>query len=194
MTTQPTPSWMITFNRFLWWLVGALAILMTIVWYAFFVRPLVAQGSVIRMFVEKNKYEALGTARAQQREIEAVLQEFRQFSSQDLTVVGELLPDEQQIPQLILQLDTMAQEAGLVMGAVAFSYPPPAKQAVAEASRVESVIITVTMEGKDYTALKQFVTLVERNFRLLDINGLQYAPDGDGFTITMTTYYFVPAL
>lgn len=180
---------MLFIDRTLWWWLLALVLILTLGWYFIFARPVLTTGHVLQSFVEKNKYESLTAAREQQQKINQVLAEYENFTSQDLLAINQLLPTDKEIPHLIMQFDAMTKESGLNITSLSFSYPDQGKT---EDHGIQELLLTVNLDGSDYESLKYLVRLIEKNLRLFDIVSLQYATSGNGFTLTIKTYYFAP--
>ncbi len=178
---------MLFIDRTLWWWLFGLLLVLSLLWYMIFARPVLTTGHVLQSFVEKNKYETLDAARAQQQIVKQILAEYQRFTNQDLLAINQLLPTAKEIPHLIMQFDAMAKESGLNITSLSFNYPDQDKIV---GPGIQELLMTINLDGSDYSALKHLVRLIEKNLRLFDIVALQYSTSGTGFTLTIKTYYF----
>ncbi len=138
----------------------------------------------------KKKYEAL---EAQVKKIEAAL------------------PKGQDIPALMIQLEALTSQNGLILNSVDFISPVEAKKKKAAetetgqestASAVPAGVKSIDMElnlSGNYNSLKNFLKAVESNLRIMDISAINFGSAGSGETntisgltgllITLTAYY-----
>lgn len=107
-------------------------------------------------------------------------------AEESLKKVNYILPSSQEIPNLIVQLEALALEGGLVLESIQFSEVKEVTQARAEAVRtatketqsVDYKILSIELSLKGtYSAFKNFLKLVEENIRLMDINSISLSPE-----------------
>lgn len=134
--------------------------------------------------------------------IEKLLKDYEE-SQEDLKKVSYILPSGQDIANLIVQLEALAFEGGLVLDAIEFS--PVEKQEVsrdAQMSSPEEVVVrkyqTLKVNLKligDYSAFKTFLGLVEENIRLMDITSIDFSIQAGeesqlfNLNLNLNTYY-----
>lgn len=150
----------------------------------------------------KEQEEELSEKQTLLVKIENLIKDY-QGSQEDLKRISYILPTGQDLPNLIIQLEALAFEAGLVLEAVDFSAPE--EQGVTKAQQVgssEEIVIkkyqTLNINLKligDYLAFKNFLKLIEENIRLIDIVSVNFSfQSSEGFQflnfdLNLKTYY-----
>ena len=118
--------------------------------------------------------------------------------------IMDAIPDREDLPGLLVQLETMASQNGLILNSLDFTYPEPEKivkapvveeevdisgkksassvSVVPSASAAEQVVpssvkilaANISLTG-GYPALKNFLKAVENNLRLSDVTAISYS-------------------
>jgi len=113
-----------------------------------------------------------------------------------------VLPPEEKIPDLIVQLEALAFEQGLLLEKIDIATAvKEEKSRLPEATAKEKTVetyktlsISLRLVGS-YEAFKTFLNSVEENIRLIDIKSVDFSPESKeeaklfGFEITLTTYH-----
>jgi hypothetical protein len=198
-------------SKYFYWLLLFLIIILVFVFYFFFVRPQLSRNDVTQYFNQKSEMEQLNFLKQQKSEVEAILNDFRQFSSQNSQGLEKLLPREKEIPNLILQLDSFAKESNLVL--ISFSVggqqnSENEENVVSSFSNSNSeenlsigeLKLTLNFKTSDdipveelpaYVRLKNLISLIETNLRLMDITALNFANNNEeGFSLDLKTYFY----
>lgn len=126
-----------------------------------------------------------------------------QENGEVLEKTSYILPSNQDIPNLIVQLEALAFENGLVLEELTISVSEERMVGRVQETRsqeeeapkdYETLGVNFKLIG-DYLAFKNFLKAVEENIRLMDINSVNFsAESGEGlqifnFDISLTTYY-----
>ncbi len=124
-------------------------------------------------------------------------------NKESLEKVSYILPAEQDIPNLIVQLEALAFENGLVLESINLSSSEKTSSGMAEEVRESQQgttsqdyqILTANLKViGDYSGFKNFLKAVENNIRLMDVVSLNFSGESGGlglfrFDITLKTYY-----
>lgn len=117
--------------------------------------------------------------------------------------VDYILPSGKDEPNLIVQLEALAIEGGLVLEG--FEIIPSQEgiigkaqgvrvQAESDSKKYKSLTVTLKLVG-DYSSLKKFLGEVENNVRLMDVESIDFSPQSGldfqffNFDISLKTYY-----
>lgn len=126
-----------------------------------------------------------------------------QEGKKNLEKINHILPSGQDIPNLIVQLEALAFEGGLVLENIRFSLPEEKKAGRAQEVRTKkevaledynSLTVDLSLIG-DYSAFKNFLKAVEDNIRLMDITSISLSPEAReesqlfNFNLQVKTYY-----
>lgn len=129
---------------------------------------------------------------------------YAELQKQELSKFGDILPVNPDLPGLFVQIDAVARQNGFIANTIAFTDEGLKKAAAGDETpaattgrhvgpaQVSSLGIHINITGGDYTMLKQFLSGIEVNLRLLDIENITFAPSLDGETaydINLRTYY-----
>ena len=103
-----------------------------------------------------------------------------------------ILPDNQDMPNMIVQLEALANASGVVLRDVTFAEEEKTEGNVSD---YKAIRINVKIDGS-YEAFKNFLTAVENNMRLSDVNSIGFQATTNstgvstfGFDVVLTTYY-----
>lgn len=135
--------------------------------------------------------------------VERLREDYKE-NEESLKKVDYILPSGQDIPNLIVQLEALALEGGLILEHVDFSEYKGETVSKAEKARSQEqkeakdykvLIIDLKLTGS-YSALKKFLKALEENIRLIDINSIGFSGQLIGgetlffnFNLNLKTYY-----
>ncbi len=168
--------------------------------FVFIIPPLLIGVAVIgplqaKLANEKSTADTLSkhleTAQNRLRGLQASQGILQNVSASDRTTLSSLLPVGREIPDLIVELNAIAQDSGLTLGTLEITdfiagpgeTLPPAGKA-----------LTVAMDwrGGDEKTYRRLIGVVERNARVLDINSIRFAAGVPSLLMNATTYYMDP--
>ncbi len=152
------------------------------------------------------------------KDLEGLQTRFDQVNRDTLARLATLVPPEPDLPGLFVQMEALARQNGLVVTSVQFTAAESTAGAAAESSAVASedapydaggsagsveslvskdqtsppraVTITLTLAHGAYGALKQFLSAVESNLRLLNISSVSFTSAEAGpYAVRLEAYY-----
>ncbi|MEK7515106.1 MAG: type 4a pilus biogenesis protein PilO [Patescibacteria group bacterium] len=97
----------------------------------------------------------------------------------------EILPTEENIPELISALQQMARDAGVGVKSISVTGGAGGKSAQATGV-VKSVGISLSAQGS-YTSIKNLLSFLERSRRIIDVATVDFAPSAIDPTLIDTT-------
>lgn len=142
--------------------------------------------------------------------------DYNDFSQQQLAKLKSILPNEEDIAGLFVQLPELAERNNFKLGSLSITRSdvqasgpaapinpagsangdeaPSAQDAVPVNSfKIGQLNITFAIDGNNYSAMKRFLTDVESNLRLFDIANLTFGSTEEGpYGINLRTYYLLP--
>ncbi|MBI1839157.1 MAG: type 4a pilus biogenesis protein PilO, partial [Candidatus Colwellbacteria bacterium] len=153
-----------------------LLLVAAVVSYSNFVKPVYVE---IQTFRDKN--EAGKTLLENQKQsIEAVNKLLSQYKSlsQIQDNVSLVLPNEEQVPEIINQLQGIAKINNLKIESLSLQYPPlkPALQG-SLIKPLGSVRVTMRLTG-EYNNIKSYLEDLQTNIRIIDVNSLSIEGGG----------------
>lgn len=144
--------------------------------------------------IEADKYnEALANAKILQAERDRLTEKFNSFQAEDLARLQKIVPDSVDNIKLILEIQEVAQERGILVKNVEFEpeqfleEDAAAKEEAAKkqanlrrpgaASNLDYEIFDLefSIEGK-YSAYVEFMKLLERSLRVVDVRAITFTP------------------
>ena len=145
--------------------------------------------------IEADKYnEALANAKILQAERDRLTEKFNSFQAADLQRLEKIVPDSVDNIKLILEIQEVAQERGILVNNVEFEpeqfleEDPEATAAekarqqanlrrpgVANNADYEVFDLEFSIEGK-YDAYVEFMKLLERSLRIVDVRSIAFTP------------------
>ncbi len=101
-----------------------------------------------------------------------------------------LLPVEKDTPGLIVQLEAMASENGLILEGISFT-----EKVEKGVATYKTLKVSLELYGS-YMAFKSFLEAIEYNVRIMDITSIEFSPEeaeegGSGFSfkVELEVYY-----
>lgn len=156
----------------------------------------------------ESKQQALSEKEIFIKNIERLIQKYK--GSEDvLKNLDIILPEDSDVPNLIVQIEAIANQSGVNIVNIGISISDEkgeskaaAARSGASASQVKSVtdyktiIVDLEVEG-DYATLKSFLQVTEANMRLMNIESIEFSQksqqdSGSVFTfnVVLNTYYY----
>ena len=105
----------------------------------------------------------------------------------DREKIDRLIPGTPDEPSLILALETIVRDSGLVL--LSIDTKKGAEPKGSTAKDLKTVDVTLGIGGGDYVGLKAFLESIERNLRLFDIESFAYNPGSSAYSVRLRAYY-----
>jgi len=159
-----------------------------------------------------NKYQefSLTTIEEHKKELEdskKVLNEinklntiYTEISQQLKDKIINILPSDSEIANIYYNLEQMATQVGYELVSVDINEIKENKstrRVVADPlvleqaeDKLKKIEILITLEGRGYLKVKDFLNLLEKNLRLVDIQTIEYAAEDTQLNIKMMVYYY----
>jgi Tfp pilus assembly protein PilO len=123
--------------------------------------------------------------------LELLIGQYNERAS-DLTPFSKAIPVGQNIPELLINLEALASENGLIFSGVNF------KPEDLKAPNVKTLIMEVKVKGS-YPAFQNYLKAVEKSLRLFDVTSVSFSgvapgqgnanPNNLDFNLLINTYY-----
>lgn len=193
--------------RFSWWLLVVLMILLAAAAYLFVfsrqIKKLRSGGELDSKLAQVN-LDKTNSYLAQLRKTRESVSRLK--SDPNLEKLQVALPESLEVSQLLVQLEALAVENGLLVrsmeileapeaapGQAALQAPgavTPAALTGALPPKVKKVNVLMQLGKSDYSSFKSFLQAVESNLRLLDMVSFNFDPKSDRQTVNLVTYYY----
>ncbi|MCX6784433.1 MAG: type 4a pilus biogenesis protein PilO [Candidatus Komeilibacteria bacterium] len=116
-----------------------------------------------------------------------------------LSQLSQILPTAADLPQLIVQLESLARQSGFTLAEVNFSSTQEMGQGELD-QHLKALTVNVALAGPgDYQNLKRLLTNLEQHIRLLDLLSLSLTAQqqvsqtkSQGYSLQLRTYYWQP--
>lgn len=107
--------------------------------------------------------------------------------------VNKIIPAPELKEKLLTQIETLANNNGLLLKSVSVDLIEPSSQrrtaeAPASQEKVKKIKISLTVIGTNYNNLKNFLRVFENNLRLMDVQRISFAIDKSETQIELHTY------
>jgi Tfp pilus assembly protein PilO len=126
-----------------------------------------------------------------QSQLNSFLAQYKQHT-QDAATLNQALPlSQDQLYNVLNDLDTLSKQSGMTIGTLSVVDSAQADQLGASANAIQPVNLDFTTSGT-YPAFKNFLTTLESNLRIIDVNSLNLSSSDSGnmtFDLKFTTYY-----
>lgn len=178
------------------WLLPLILIGAGVAGFLLIAQPMYDEATTLK--IEADKYnEALANAKILQAERDRLTEKFNSFKAEDLVRLEKIVPDSVDNIKLILEIQEVAQDRGILVKNVEFEPEQfleldPAATATAkeEAAKkqanlrrpgvannldYETFDLEFSIEGK-YAAYVEFMKLLERSLRVVDVRAITFTP------------------
>ncbi|MBU4284964.1 type 4a pilus biogenesis protein PilO [Patescibacteria group bacterium] len=111
-------------------------------------------------------------------------------NKENLNKLEYIMPGEQEVPNLIVQLEVIAVKGGLILGEIGFKV----EDKNAETNQdYKSLTVNINLVG-DYAAFERFLSAVEENIRLMDVESINFIVQSEtaslfNFNVVFKVYY-----
>jgi len=111
-------------------------------------------------------------------------------NKENLNKLEYIMPGEQEIPNLIVQLEAIAAKGGLILGEIGFRAED---KNVATNQDYKSLTVNINLVG-DYAAFERFLSTIEENIRLMDVESINFIVQSEttslfNFNVVFKVYY-----
>lgn len=159
--------------------------------FLLFLRPEIKRGNSFSQDVIKRLTADIKASELLIQQIDAFRDKFTATTpTAMLDKLNEVLPPTSQIPNLIINLEAVAEVSGLQIRNLNITEVPAAGQGDSQQTEIpQQVMIKMDLTGGGYNAFKSFLIALERNVRLFDVEDLSFDPTKDSFSIRGAAYY-----
>lgn len=184
---------------FLWWAVGVAVVILGLGGW-FLLKPLYidlragTQVDSLKDYIIETQTKLIALKK------QAKTWEELQLSTQEN--INLILPNVNDLPNLIVQLESLAKQTRFNLRGIAISEKSDTKKAVntrlgSKTSTtakellggVRSLKITITLDDGNYTRLKEFLQAAQSAWRLLEVNSISFTRDGS-YAVELSAYYY----
>lgn len=150
------------------------------------------------------RQEILNNKKADLQKLEELIGKMNELTSvykekeTEIEKVWQILPKEKDIPGLLVQFESLAAQSGLILGAIDFSEVEIQEQTGAKSQRkltppYKKLSVSIRITGS-YDAFKNFLSNLESNLRLTDVQSINFVSKGEisdifEFSLTGNVYY-----
>ncbi len=135
----------------------------------------------------KTKQEELANKKTYFENVKKLISNYQKINSQDIEKIAKVLPSEKDIAGLFVQIEALAEEAGLNLLGLDIAERKEVPEL--EKFKVRELGITLNLSGGDYFAFKKFLSAVESNLRIIDIDSINFAAEAESYALSLKTYY-----
>ena len=124
---------------------------------------------------------------------------YQNIDKDDLARVNSILPDEYNKEALYGEIEEIIKQNGFIPTSIALVKEGEAKEentpnnapsiATSSNSHIGTINISLGIASIDYAGMKNLLTVLQNNLRLLDVKELKLS-DGGAATLEMSTYYY----
>ncbi len=114
------------------------------------------------------------------------------------TVLGQVdraLPDQTQIPELLVLFGDIGDREGVKVNSVSFSEESASARQQRATSTISDVTVNLAVTAPNYFQIKRFLSDIEASLRILDVTGINVSTRGGGeasYAILLKTYVYSP--
>ncbi len=121
---------------------------------------------------------------------------YKKISSSSIEKMKMILPEERDIAGIFVQLEHLAQENGIFLAGISVNETESDDRniQISEKGRAKRLSISLNLisvnENGDYREIKNFLSSLENNLRLFDVNAVYFSPTSPNYSINLFAYYY----
>lgn len=179
------------------------AIIISIVGYSLFVGPQLDRVGIGKEFDVASLDAELKAKEEQLSKLKSVQATLEGLPAEDVNKVANMVPSEPSVPELLAQLEAIANASGVVLSSVnvaeveerttntrqqlqAQLNQPGQAQA---SSEKKTLSVRVSISTLNYDAFRRFVEALEEHIRIIDTQRFTFSSENQLHTLTFDTYY-----
>ena len=165
-----------------------LALIIMVGAYFFIISPkvnaiIIETGSISALETET---ETLNAQLARYKQLE---KEYNEVDNEKIEKVEKLMTVTPDLPNLFIQIESIAKEHNLKIGSVEANSEFVAQGKDDKNPGLNAVKLSFNTTGGSYGVLKKFLASLERNLRIFDVTSLSFPDKIDSFDIELSAYY-----
>ncbi|MFA6255493.1 MAG: hypothetical protein WC675_05760 [Patescibacteria group bacterium] len=196
------PALMLALIRYHKLITALLVILIIFLSYQFILEPKYQQVSLGGRYNLATLEEELNKRETYLNSLKELAGNYQKISQEQVENLKKILPAEKDIPSLFVQLQALTEQHNLILATISINEISEAsstkKSKVQEetppAPGIKKLDISLNLIGKEggnnYLAVKEFLTTLESNLRLFDVNSVYFSPTSANYSINLFTYYY----
>lgn len=131
------------------------------------------------------------------KKLQTINSNYRKLNPETAEKIKKLLPSKPEIENLIESMEFMAKNNGLFLTVLDID---PGEETTADAPVLSSqgdtlpagvgmIKITLNLAGVNYEGLKNYIVVLEKSLRLMDVTKLMFSPSDESLVLEIDTYY-----
>ncbi len=108
---------------------------------------------------------------------------YKGIDSKNIAKLDKILPLKPDLEELMKQIEVIVFQNGLLMTSMAI------REELSKTQKIGVARITLSVVGTDYMGLKTLLRSFENNLRLLDVQTVNFTPDGRSANLEINAYY-----
>jgi len=122
--------------------------------------------------------------------IKKLLLSFEKIDSRYVDKIDAIVPFKYNKEELFTEFKYIVRNSGLKLQSINISDGGASPIGTSKISkRLRKIIINISVKGTDYKAFKNFLSILENNLKLMDIENVSFNPDGKSTQLIINTYY-----
>jgi Tfp pilus assembly protein PilO len=113
-----------------------------------------------------------------------------EFTSKEEWFLSLALPDEFDLPSIVVQLTKLASDNKFIVNNIAAE---PVNSNGVTSGNLKKVDIEMSVngvEGSDYGNFSNFIDALESSIMIFDVNSISFTPNEIGYKLELSTYYY----
>ncbi|MFC1662816.1 hypothetical protein ACFL04_01455 [Patescibacteria group bacterium] len=175
------------------------AVILVIVGYALLIGPKWNEIRLVGLNDYAREQRKLEDDKVYLGELEKLVTKYNGINQAILSDIDEVLPDRQDLPNLFVQMEALAIDAGATMSNISFSTTE--SEALSESVQLKVLDIDIELDGGNrYNEVKALLDIFERNKRILDLISISFSLEGTetvsldkevsgDYNLNLRTYY-----
>ena len=127
--------------------------------------------------------------------IKKLKEAYQQISREDIDKIEAILPEEGGEDKLLAELEDIVLGNGLILSSLQIEKKgaEPINKSIINnfSGEIGKIKIGMDIVGTDYVGLKNFLTVIEKNLRLIDIIKIGFSPAENKTSIEAYSYYLI---
>lgn len=179
--------------RYYKWITVVAVILIFALSYYFVLEPKYQQVGLGGQYNLDSLTEELDKRKVYLEELKKLEANYEKISQDEIEKLEKILPAKKDIPGLFVQFQALAEKHGFLLTSISINDIPQNEKDTQKVANLSRLSISLNLIGRgsgSYDEIKSFLSTIEYNMRLFDVNSVYFSPDSPDYSINLFTYYY----
>lgn len=175
-------------NNFKWFIVLVI-IAILVSGFFFLLKPKYKETLKLVKIISEQEGLDLEAKQKELKEIKDFLQTYSEVERKYIEKVNSIVPSRQNEEEFFTDFNHIVSKSGLTLQSIEIAGTGGSGKDGGTGNKLTNVSIQLRVGGIDYQSFKNFLSVLENNLQLIDVDRLTFSPGGGSIDMVISTYY-----